>query len=413
MAQSGYLGWIGGLFGGRGLAWRLSPRHRLSGNYRLSWRGLFGRRSDERLAPAAIKSPAVARPLGASTRPRRDGAVAASTMARIKRMRRRAVVDMFDQVGLAPFPGQLWRFVDAERDPYHGATAFLQAIGINPDQVRRRNAAEIERANTVLDLLFSIDHVFDRVDPDVAVALEVRLCSGDYRAVRLAAQVIETFEKIARIDARWPPDHRLAVLDGFIRSMRVGAANPLAVPPEIAANAGRIADHLNQHMLAFDAAWTEHRRLSAQLDALWPSAWNLAPQGHRRTQAAAEAAAVHQELLHNATLGHRDVDALLARLARTNLGLAALLDAIEGGTSHSDRRRAHSGAAPSDYDRALVFFGWTIDDRPDAVALRRRFRELARTTHPDAAQADAEAQAAAHRRFVELNRYHDVLKLRV
>lgn len=410
MAQGGYFGWIGGLFGGQGLAWRLRQRPR--GGQRRGWRGLFGRQSDDRLAPTIISSPAVARPQGAASRARRDDPASAKTLARIKRMRRRAVVDMFDQVGLEPFPGQLWRFVDAERDPYHGVTAFLQAIGIDPEGIRRRDPAEIERANTVLDLLFSIDHVFDRVDPEVAVALEARLCSGDYRAVRLAAQVIETFEKIARIDARWPRDHRLAVLDAFIRDMRAGVANPLAVPAEIAANAERIADELNQHMLAFDAGWGEHRRLSALLEARWPPGWSAAPQGQRRMQAMAEAAGVQRELMSNPALGASDVDRLLARLTKANHSLFTLADAIEGASRGGDWR-ARAVGPQSDYDRALLFFGWAIDERPDAVALRRRFRELARTAHPDAAKADPVAQAAAHQRFVELNRYHDVLKLRV
>lgn len=410
MAQGGYFGWIGGLFGGQGLAWRLRQRPRVG--RRRGWRGLFGRQSDDRLAPTIINSPAVARPFRAPARVRRGDLVAANTLARIKRMRRRAVVDMFDQVGLEPFPGQLWRFVDAERDPYHGVTSFLQAIGIDPEGIRRRDPGEIERANTVLDLLFSIDHVFDRVDPEVAVALEARLCSGDYRAVRLAAQVIETFEKIARIDARWPPDHRLAVLDAFIADMRAGAANPLAVPAEIAANAERIADELNQHMLAFDAGWAEHRRLAALLDARWPPGWSAAPQGQRRARAMAEATVIQCELTGNPALGASDVDRLLERLANANQSLFTLADVIEGASRGGDWR-ARAVGPQSDYDRALLFFGWTTDARPDAVALRRRFRELARSAHPDTAKADPAAQAAAHQRFVELNRYHDVLKLRV
>lgn len=409
MAQGGYFGWISGLFGGS--AWR--SRQRMPRGVKRGWRGLFGRRSDERLTPTVIRSPAVARPLGSAPRARSRDPAAASTLARIKRMRRRAVVDMFDQVGLEPFPGQLWRFVDAERDPYHGVTTFLQAIGIDPDRIRHRDPAEIERANTVLDLLFAIDHVFDRVEPEVAVALEARLCSGDYGAVRLAAQVIETFEKIARIESRWPVDHRLAVLDAFIRDMRAGAANPLAVPANIAANAERIADGLDQHMLAFDAAWTEYRQLMAMIEARWPPAWHMAPQGQRLAQANAEALAVHRELMTNAGLGHRDVERLLARLARVNENLASLLDAIAAAEARRSDWRRQSAAPPSDYDRALLFFGWTPHDRPDAVALRRRFRELARTTHPDAAGADPAAKAAAHQRFVELNRYHDVLKMRV
>lgn len=413
MAQGGYFGWIGGLFGAQGIGWRLGPRGRRRGAVRPGWRGLFGRRSDERLIPTAIRSPAVARPTGIATRHRRTDPASAQTLARIKRMRRRAVVDMFDQVGLEPFPGQLWRFVDAERDPYHGVTNFLQAIGIDPELIRRRDRTEIDRANTVLDLLFSIDHVFDRVDPDVAVALEARLCSGDYRAVRLAAQVIETFEKIARIDARWPADHRLAVLDAFIQDMRAGAANPLAVPAEIAANAERIADGLNQHMLAFDAAWAEHHRLAALLDARWQPGWNTAPQGQRRARAVAEGGTAIRELRGNPALGNRDVDRLLARLARANQDLAALLDALERTAAGLGSHARRPSGPQSDYDRALLFFGWTTDERPDAAALRRRFRELARSTHPDAANADPAAQAAAHQRFVELNRYHDVLKLRL
>lgn len=410
MAQTGYFGWIGGLFGGQGLAWRLRQRPR--GGQRRGWRGLFGRQSDDRLAPTIISAPAVARPLGTTSRARRDDQASADTLARIKRMRRRAVVDMFDQVGLEPFPGQLWRFVDAEHDPYHGATTFLQAIGIDPEGIRRRDPAEIERANTVLDLLFSIDHVFDRVDPEVAVALEARLCSGDYRAVRLAAQVIETFEKIARIDARWPSDQRLAVFDAFIRDMRAGVANPLAVPAEIAANAERIADGLSQHMLAFDAGWGEHRRLAALLEARWPPVWSAGPQGQRRMQAMAEAAGVRRALMGNPALRASDVDRLLARLTKANQSLFSLADAIEGASRGRDWR-ARAEGPQSEYDRALLFFGWAIDERPDAVALRRRFRELARTAHPDTAKADPVAQAAAHQRFVELNRYHDVLKLRV
>lgn len=377
------------------------------------WRGLFGRRSDERQTPTIISSPAVARPLGQAPRRRRSDPAAVNTLARIKRMRRRAVVDMFDQVGLEPFPGQLWRFVDAERDPYLGVTAFLQAIGIDPDRVRRRDKAEIERANTVLDLLFSIDHVFDRVEPEVAVALEARLCSGDYQAVRLAAQVIGTFEKIARLEARWPPGHRLAVLDAFIRDMRAGAANPLAVPTEIAVNSERIADGLNQHMLAFDTAWAEYRRLTALIDARWPPSWHLAPQGRRLAQANAEALAAHRELMANAGLGRIDVERLLARLAKANEDLGTLLDAIGAAAARRSDWRRQAVTLQSDYDRALLFFGWAPEDRPDAAALRRRFRELARITHPDAVDADPAEQAAAHQRFIELNRYHDVLKLRV
>ncbi len=415
MAQGGYLGWFSGWFGAYGRGRRLRAGRPGRVVSRRGWRGLFGRRSDERLAPTVISTPAVARPQGVAPSRRKGARAPASVEERIKRMRRRAVVDMFDQVGLEPFPGQLWRFVDAEQDPYHGVTAFLQAIGIDADRVRARDQSEIERANTVLDLLFSIDHVFDRVDPDVAIALEARLCSGDYRSVQLAAEVIQTFEKIARIEARWPPEHRLAVLDAFIRDMRAGAANPLAVPADIAANAERIADELNQHMVLFDAYIGEHRRLAALLAARWPRQWADTPQAHRRQHAIAEGEAVARELLGNQALGHHDVERLLARLAQAGTALHTLADAIMAATHGAGPGNWHArpDGPQSEYDRALIFFGWPIDHRPTAAELRRQFRELARTAHPDSASADTAAKAAAHARFIELNRYHDVLKLRL
>lgn len=382
--------------------------------YRRGWRGLFGRRSDDRLGPTIIQSAAVARPVAAASPRRRRAPSSPSTAdARIRRMRRRAVVDMFDQVGLAPFPGQLWRFVDAERDPMVGVIRFLEAIGVDPDRVRARDRAEVERANTVLDLLFAIDHVFDRVAPPVAVALEARLCSGDYAAVQRAAQIVQTFEKIARMEARWPPGQRLAVLEGFIADMRAGAADPLSVPPHAADNAERVANLLNAQMLALDETWAAHSALAAQLEARWPLIWNSAPQAKRRAEALASAAAARSELLGNAALDHTMVDALLDRIATADTMLTALCDAIDGHAPRANTRRGGGAAPVSDFERALIFFGWQRDDRPGAAEVRRRFCELARTTHPDLAKPGSTAQADAHQRFIELNRHHDVLKLRL
>ncbi len=413
MAQGGYFGWIGDLFGGQGLAWRVRQRPR--GGRRRGWRGLFGRQSDDRLAPTIISAPAVARPLGTTSRARRDDQASADTLARIKRMRRRAVVDMFDQVGLEPFPGQLWRFVDAERDPYHGVTTFLLAIGIDPEGIRLRDAAEIERANTVLDLLFSIDHVFDRVAPDIAAQLEAHLCSGDYATVERAAQLIQTFEKIARIDQRWPAGERLALLDAFIGDARAGLADPLAVPPALAAHAARVADELVRQMVALDVARAEQARLRGELARHWPMVWNAAAEGRLRLAMIAQADRAVATLLGEAALRHEDVEALLGAIAGANHALQELADRIA--RAGRGEAAAPARASLSDFDHALAFFGFAADARPDRDALRQRFRELARTMHPDAAcaagDAPADAARAAHDRFVALNRHHEVLKLRL
>lgn len=409
MAESGYLGWFGNLFAGGGR----SRRRRRIGS-RFGWRGLFGRASDERLAPPSIKaSDAVVRPAEATGRRALHRRNPAEIEAKLRQMRRRAVVDMFDQVGIGPFPGQLWRFVDAENDPYAGVMAFLGAIGVDPHRLRARDPDEVERTNRVLELLFSIDHVFDRVTPEVAAALEACLCSGDYAAVERAATVIQIFEKIARIEARWPVHQRLALLDAFINDARAGIADPLAVPASAAEQAGRIADELVRQMVALDSARAEQARLRSYLAVHWPAVWNVAPEGRQRAAAVSEADHALARLLGETKLRHDEVEALLGRLARANAQLSALATRIER-VERGEWSAAPVQAAPdTDFDRALAFFGFASHERPDASLLRQRFRSLARTIHPDLVQGGASAREAAHECFIALNRHYETLKLRL
>lgn len=358
-----------------------------------------------------ISGEGVSLPFGVGAKAPHRFRASPATIARIDRMRRAAVLDMFDQVGLAPLPGQLWRFVDAARDPGVGVTDFLRAIGIDPDRIVARDPHETDRANEVLELLFSIDHVFDRIAPPLAAELEARLCSGAYSTVRVAAKVVATFESIARMEARWPAEVRLGVLDCFIGDVRSGLVDPLAVGERDAAAAAVSVGVLMRQMVAFDAELHEFHRIAHDLGVRWPAAWMNGPEAHARRQAMRSADHAHQHLCRDRHLQAHQVDKLIDQLATASATLADLLDRIEG------RVRGTGGAGPrpaarSDIDRALIFFGFSVDARPDRAAIRARFRELARTMHPDHARVDTPSQQAAHARFVELNRNYELLKLR-
>ena len=418
MATWTYFDWIGQNLR-QGLAWRTArfASGRRAQRRRLDWRGLFGRRSGERVATMRISGEAVSRPFGGASQAPHRFRASPATLARIDRMRRAAVLDIFDQVGLAPLPGQLWRFVDAVRDPGAGVADFLGAIGIDPARIIARDPDETERANEVLELLFSIDHVFDRIAPALAAELEARLCSGAYATVRVAAQVVATFESIARMETRWPAEVRLGVLDRFIGDVRAGLADPLAAGARDAAAAAVSAEVLTRQMVAFDAELHAFHRLAHDLGVMWPRAWTNGPQAEARRQATRSAEHAHQHLCRDRHLQQAQVDALIGQLAKAGGVLAGLIDRIEGIAGGEGRRRhsdaAKDRAAPhSDIDRALVFFGFAIDARPDRATVRARFRDLARTTHPDHALTDAASQQAAHGRFVELNRNYELLKLR-
>lgn len=401
MAQSGYLGWVSGGWW-EGLARLFGRRPRARAADAKGWRGIFGQTHEAPLESVRIAQPAVQHPLGAARKPAFATPAPNRIEARVRRLKRRAAIDMIDQIGLAPIPGQLWRFVDAEADPARGVAAFLRALGLDPDRLRRRDRQEAQRANAVLELLFMIDHMFDRVAPPVAAALEARLCSGDYEAVRAAAQVAQTFEQIARLEARWPASHRLAVLNAFLEDVRGGLADPLGVPPPVADHARRVADELGRQMRALDTELREGAALYQSLTQRWPSAWDHQAQGHARATAEAQAAEAHRKLLTEAGLRHGEVEALVARIAGANAQLRRLIEAIEG--------RAAPAPVASDIDLALGFFGFAPGSRPDPALLAQRFRALARSAHPDLAPPDPSARAAAHRRFVELNGHYEVLK---
>lgn len=400
MATWTYLDWIG-----QNLRWR-APKRRAA-KRRLDWRGLFGRRSGDRAPAHRISGEAVSRPFGSARSAPHRFRPSPATTARINRMRRAAVFDMFDQVGLAPLPGQLWRFVDAVRDPGVGVGDFLRAIGIDPALITARDPGETDRANEVLELLFSIDHVFDRIAPALAAELEARLCSGAYATVRVAAKVVATFESIARMEARWPAEVRLGVLDRFIGDVRSGLADPLAAGDRDAAAAAVSAEVLMRQMVAFDAELNEFHRLAHELGVRWPNVWATGPEATARRQATRAAEHAHQHLCRDRHLQSPQVDALIAQLATASGTLSGLLDRIEGRAGARERP-----AARSDIDRALIAFGFAADARPDRAVIRARFRDLARTMHPDHAATDAASQAAAHARFVALNRNYELLKLR-
>lgn len=412
MATWTYLDWIG-----QNWRWRksrLAPGRRAS-KRRLDWRGLFGLRSGDRVATTRIRGEAVSRPFGSGSGAPHRFRASAATVARIDRMRRAAVLDMFDQVGLAPLPGQLWRFVEAAHDPGVGVGEFLRAIGIDPARITARDAEETERANEVLELLFSIDHVFDRISPPLAAELEARLCSGAYATVRVAAKVVATFETIARMEARWSAEVRLGVLDRFIGEVRAGLADPLAAGDRDAAAAAVSAEVLMRQMVAFDAELHQFHRFAHELEVKWPRPWTGgSPQADARRQATRSAEHAHQHLCRDRHLLQHQVDALIAQLASASNVLAGLLDRIDGaGDRVRQRAAADGGHGPtSDIDRAFVFFGFPAGTRPDRAMVRARFRELARTMHPDHASIDAASQSAAHARFVELNRNYELIKLR-
>lgn len=344
-----------------------------------------------------------AAPVGAGAAP--PFSAAGGTSARVRALRRAAAVDMLDQVGLSILPGQLWLFVDAQADPAEGVAAFLGALGLDADRIRRRDPVERERANEVLQLLLGIGDAFDHLAPDARAGIQARLFSGEYDQVRAAAEAVDVLGRIARLKRRWP-DQRLALLTAFLRDVRDSLADPLALDRDDLAAAERQADALTALAIAFDEAIDRYRALRAGLDDIWPDDWSRGPEAEALDRAAAEFETLAQALLDDEALGRADVEEIVARLGAINAELDALLARAEGRTAGGKGgagRRDAGTRGPGPLEAALAFFGFAPGSSPDRGQIRARFRELARRYHSDLAGGDDEMMKA-------LNLHRDTLK---
>ena len=399
MAGRSYLGRIGGglRWGATRIGQRLRPRMPLRLWLSRQTHSIFGAKGVERGGRVAIESP-----------------LDLASFDPWHNQKRADVARIFDTIGLAPFPTQLWRFVDSADDPRRGAEDFLHAIGIHPARIQAGDEAEIDRANEVLELLFGIDRIFDRVTPKVAAALEARLCSGDYRAVREAAGAADTFERIARLGRRWPKSERIGVLDAFLEEVEAGLANPLAIRATDVALAERIGDRLSRQMMAFDAAMQATWALHYSLAMRWPPHWG-ATEAWIRSSALARAESLEKLLRRDRRLRPHDVDMTIRRLESANARLERLTARINLRSVRvgPDSRQIPRKQPLTELDKAIAFFGLDRTSRLDRGTLRQRFRALARKLHPDQAEPDAASQEAAHARFVALNRHYDLLKLQL
>ena len=347
--------------------------------------------------------------------PRRHAHAQMSTADIEHRARRHAdVAALLDGWGLSPRPAQLWRFVDAADDACDGARGFLTLIGLLPSRIDAGDEREIQRANLSLALLGEIGTAFDRVTPRVAAVLEHRLRRRDYSSLRAMADAVRVFEEVTQLGRRWPKATRIGVLDAFLGDIGAGLANPLLIRARDADLARQTADRLRDQMVAFDAAMRAAWHVQYYLALRWPSHWGVG-EARTRSTAIARAESLERSLRRERQLRPRDVDNLTQRLVDAIGKLERLMERINGPNGAKTPPQSAPLREPgrSDVEHALAFFGYQPGVRPDRTALRKRFRQLAQTMHPDRADPDAASQKAAHARFLTLNQHYHLLKLSV
>nr|WP_295108016.1 J domain-containing protein [uncultured Caulobacter sp.] len=344
---------------------------------------------------------------------------------KVRRLRRAAVFDIFDQLGLEVVPGHVWGFTDEADDIADGISVFFDRIGVEPKALRARDETARARANTVLDLLVEVGDAFQHLRPDVKARIEARLSSGDYDLVRETARTVAIFQRIHRQGDIWPEDRRIGLFNVFLDSVAEALEDPLSIAADDVEAAAASSGELQDLMLRFDAARSRYAVLYNALIDLWPEAWDTGPeriqfdeqtslfdsltetlQTTRDTtiDAVSESLGVLEEVLHQ-------LEAIHAEAMR-----AAGPGGATGGSHGGGSGKSGSAGGKSDpgsiKDRkwALEVLGLSIDSDPTEAMVTKAFRAYQRLHHPDMGEQTKEERERREALSVLGNQARDILR---
>lgn len=300
----------------------------------------------------------------------------------LRSLRRRALGELFDWLGLDFVPGQLLERSDHGDDPIAAFTTFLRSVGCDPERVRRRDPAELARLRDAVDLLMAFDSLTARLEPAQRDALQLLLLDGDIGRLRMAAE-------------------RLFALSGLLAAHEaLDASVPLAAYEALAARAkamlGRLLALTDAEVAGIETEaerWrhlARRRALLAQRIAAALAALDRAPQNparaQRRNGLAERQHAIGSALSLDPGLTPAEAAALLDELDGLLAALQDLLREAEAEAEAAERFRSEAATDRlyrSDEEAALAFFGLARDARPDGATLRAAWRRYMKDHHPD------------------------------
>ncbi|HWK95083.1 MAG TPA: hypothetical protein VNR39_06645 [Pseudolabrys sp.] len=350
----------------------------------------------------------VERPLGPA--PVRPAVVAHSQFKseRSRRLARRAAAFLFYHYDFATVPSQYWPFLEQNFDPGRALEAFLAAVGCRSELVRARDAAELEKARDVIDLLVRSAGILAKLDTSVRRSVSTQLQSGDYATVRELAEVASHLQAALELSATWSGKEVFAAFADLLRTIETMLRDPLRVKAADASAAVSLVAQYTSVQKQFNAALKRYAALTDALKDAWPADWTGTPQEHElREQAAA--------FEHAEQTMRRDKDLNVDQLAEGNAYLAACLGALEGllraALGGDTGAHARPPPPPDETEDALIYFGFSKAKPP---ASKREFRaawlKKMRPLHPDSHLGASDAEKDRFKKeWEKCERYNSLL----
>jgi hypothetical protein len=305
---------------------------------------------------------------------------------RVQTVFRNAIFFLFDHCELGVVPAQFWSFLLEIGDPGEAVKIFIQAIGCDPERIRRGDRVEREKAAEIIDLLVMSGDIFDHLSPEARESLGQRLEAGDYVTVRNAARIAAELRAALEVEARW---HGATLLlpsfESLLRTIRKLAEHPLETSPDDTEHAARLARAYSAAQTDFDILCNRYDGVIAELTDAWPSTgWS----------AGAEEATLRRnctgfDTTRDGLRTTRDlnIDQVHLALDTMRVHVEELEVLLTNSRATSGDRAGHgrsSGSHGSTWrsekerqlDEALAYFGYSRGHPPTNDELKRKYRSL-------------------------------------
>lgn len=335
----------------------------------------------------------------------------ATTDPRVKQLRRAAVIQIFELAGLGVVPGQFWAFLDVTPAPGDAVINFLAALGLDPNSVRNKDPAEVDRANDILDLLVDVDGAFAKLSEEARADIQSAIWCGEYERVRDAAQIVKTYLSILELGDAFPPDERFPAFTSFLRDVASELDNPMSAEKSDAEAADRVRLMLSVLLRRLSDAKTQQEALIKLLWSEFPE-WRTLGREADITLALSRFDAMLDSILHEPH-SVETVDDYLGHLEGYNSELRSILSAMagdrrgkaHGSSSSTGGRSKHNpfaGASKSILDEALAYFGLDRARLPTLADFKKLKRKFWFKTHPDSGgSSEAFRQCIEYGRIIE------------
>lgn len=324
----------------------------------------------------------------------------------IDRLRRRAVNELFDWLGLTLIPPQIWPILERADDPGQAVEQLILALGCNPEHARLREAVEIVRLQTAIDLLAALDTVRPHLRREHLQEIEYLLFSGNYDVIERYSRIVASLSGILIGHEKYATLPVFAVYSVFIAEVQRYIANPMSLDPDDADEALRLSDGF---ITAMENYAVLHAKISEAIGALlaaWPDGLEAGDDIGLRDGMILQFDEIGAALLGDATLGLAKIKSLIDELALLFEDLKDLFDRVCGSPAPDEP------AGMSAKDEALVFFGFAAGSSPSLEEINKVWRVFITKVHPDHAGSDADPEERRRREDLtkQANIYHDCLR---